>query len=66
MKKLLPYLVVIGISLLCPLILFGGYYLTIKEYRTSVNNLQKSVAKDTVNYISHSNRVVYSDYEIMP
>lgn len=65
MKKLLPYLVVIGISLLCPLILFGGYYLTIKEYRTSVN-LQKTVSNDTVNYISHTHHVVYSDYEIMP
>lgn len=65
MKKLLPYLVVIGISLLCPLILFGGYYLTIKEYRTSVN-LQQTVSKDTVNYISNANHVVYSDYEIMP
>lgn len=65
MKKLLPYLVVIGISLLCPVILFGGYYLTIKEYRTSVN-LQQTVSKDTVNYISQTNHVVYSDYEIMP
>jgi len=65
MKKLLPYLVVIGMSLLCPLILFGGYYITIKEYRTSVK-LKGTVSKDTLNYINHGNEVVYSDYELTP